>query len=357
MQKKASDSEHAEHTTARRGVMRAGRLLRFSLLFVFLSLLGVYAVYSRVPTEKVIWDSGLLSIRFILSTAVLLCVYFFLDGLRLWFVLRALNHKVALHTMIRLVFINLFVANVTPLATGGGVAQVWYLQRYGVPVGTAMTATTIRTVLAVLFIFSIGPLMLLKFTDAQTLSRYSSIFHALGLFATVYIIFFAAVMLGTGGLIKLLVWLIKFLQRLHLLSRRRYVLWKKGIVDEMKRFAAGFRTYLKGNTYFILASLLSTAGFLLSLFSFPAIITTALGYELDYWLIIGRLVITTFVMYFSPTPGASGIAEGVFGYFFSDILTAGHLVLVTVLWRGITIYLGMGIGVFFMHREITHEST
>lgn len=356
MKKSSDGSSHGKGKSVGRGVMSAGRLLRFSLLFIFLSSLGVYAVYSQVPTEKVAWDSSLFSFQFLLATLTLLGIYYFLDGLRLWFVLRTLQHTIPLAAMIRLVFINLFVSNVTPMATGGGVAQVWYLQRQGVPVGTAMTATTIRTVLAVLFIFSVGPVMLLKLTDAQTLSRYTSIFHALGVFAAAYIGFFVMVMLRTKSLIKVLISILKLLRRLHLLSAIRYVRWKEGIVREMIRFAGGFRTYLKGKWHYILASIFATAGFLLSLFSFPALITTALGYDLHYWLVIGRLLITTFVMYFSPTPGASGIAEGVFGYFFSDILTAGHLVLVTVLWRAITIYLGMGIGIFFMHREITHES-
>lgn len=357
MKKKSIDKTYGAGKPAQAGVLSAGRLLRFSLLFIFLSSLGFYAVYSQVPTDKVTWDSSLFSVQFFISTAGLLCVYYILDGLRLWFVLRALNQRIALRSMIRLVFINLFVSNVTPLATGGGVAQVWYLQRRGVPVGTAMTATTIRTVLAVLFIFSAGPLMLLKLTDAQTISRYTSIFRTLAVFAALYIGFFVVLILRTKVLIQILVGTLLMLRRLHVLSPDRYSRWKRNIVREMHRFAVGFRTYLKGKPRYILSSILATAGFLLSLFSFPALITAALGYELQYWLVIGRLLITTFVMYFSPTPGASGIAEGVFGYFFSDILTAGHLVLVTVLWRAVTIYLGMGIGIFIMHREISHEST
>jgi len=95
-----------------------------------------------------------------------------------------------------------------------------------------------------------------------------------------------------------------------------------------------------------------TAVFLLSLFSFPALLIHGLGYEVDYLTTLGLLVVTTFIMYFSPTPGASGISEGVFGSFFRDILSGNHLVLVTIAWRFLTIYLGMLIGLLVMQREL-----
>ena len=41
-----------------------------------------------------------------------------------------------------------------------------------------------------------------------------------------------------------------------------------------------------------------------------------------------------------------------FGSFFRDILTANHLVLVTISWRFITIYLGMLAGLVILQREL-----
>jgi len=102
-------------------------------------------------------------------------------------------------------------------------------------------------------------------------------------------------------------------------------------------------------------SILFTALFLLSLFSFPALLMHSLGYTVDYVVSLGLLVVTTFVMYFSPTPGASGISEGVFGSFFRDILSGNHLVLVTLSWRFLTIYLGMIIGLIVLQRELIKD--
>lgn len=123
----------------------------------------------------------------------------------------------------------------------------------------------------------------------------------------------------------------------------------------MLRFSNSFGDYLNGPKRFVALSVIFTFVFLLSLFSFPALLISALDYEVDYLVSTGLLAVTTFVMYFSPTPGASGISEGVFGSFFRDILTANHLVLVTLGWRFITIYLGMLAGLVILQRELVRN--
>ena len=88
------------------------------------------------------------------------------------------------------------------------------------------------------------------------------------------------------------------------------------------------------------------------LFSFPWLLIQALDYDVAWTTTTGLLVVTTFIMYFSPTPGASGISEGVFGSFFRDILGGSHLMLVTVAWRVVTIYIGMVIGLLLLQRDL-----
>jgi uncharacterized protein (TIRG00374 family) len=135
----------------------AKRLAVFTLLFFVMTAAGLYAVYDQFAGRTVSFDSRLVAPGTLMAVAALLLVYFTADGLRLYFTLRALGHRVPLPVITRLVFINLFFSNVTPMATGGGFAQIWYLQNHGVPLGRATAATTIRTVLAVIFIFSLTP--------------------------------------------------------------------------------------------------------------------------------------------------------------------------------------------------------
>ena len=328
------------------------RLVIFTLIFIVMTAAGLYAVYDQFAGRSFSFDARLVAPGTLASIAALLLVYFTADGLRLYFTLRALGHSIPLPVMVRLVFINLFFSNVTPMATGGGFAQVWYLQNHGVPLGRATAATTIRTVLAVIFIFSLTPLFLLTLDAFKGESLAGDLGPVLAMLILLYLGFFLVVLFRTRWLIGPLSALLRFLHRLHLLDENRHLRWQFKARREMLRFSVSFGDYLRGPRLFVGLSVFFTFVFLLSLFSFPALLIWALDYQVDYLISLGLLVVTTFVMYFSPTPGASGISEGVFGSFFRESLTSGHLVLVTLAWRFITIYLGMLIGLVILQREL-----
>ncbi|MBJ7276540.1 flippase-like domain-containing protein [Marinobacter salarius] len=328
------------------------RLTVFSLIFIAMTAAGLYAVYDQFAGRSVTFDTRLVSPQALASIIGLLVVYFASDGLRLHFTLRALGHRLPFPAIFRLVFINLFFSNVTPMATGGGFAQIWYLQHHGVPVGRATAATTIRTVIAVIFIFSLTPVFLLTLNALDNQPLVGELGPVLAVLILLYLGFFMVVLFRTRWLIAPLGRLLSTLHRFHLIGERRHQRWQFKAKREMLRFSHSFGDYLRGPKQFVALSVLFTFVFLLSLFSFPALLISALDYEVDYLVSTGLLVVTTFVMYFSPTPGASGISEGVFGSFFRDILTANHLVLVTISWRFITIYLGMLAGLVILQREL-----
>jgi len=331
------------------------RLGFFGLVFVALTAAGLYTVYHQFADRSFSFDTRLIAPGNLLAFAALLLVYFLSDGLRLYYTLRALNHKLPFRLMFKLVFINLFFSNVTPMATGGGFAQVWYLTRHGIPVGRATAATTIRTVLALIFIFSLTPVFLFSLDALQDHTISGEIGTALAVFITLYLGFFIVLLFRTRWLILPLSKLISLLRRAHLIGARRHDRWQFKCRREMLRFSFSFNDYIEGRPLFVLLSIFFTATFLLSLFSFPALLIYSLGYEVDYLVTVGLLVVTTFIMYFSPTPGASGISEGVFGSFFRDILSGNHLVLVTLGWRFLTIYLGMIVGLVVLQRELTKD--
>lgn len=328
------------------------RLALFTLIFILMTAAGLYAVYDQFAGRTFSFDTRLLSPGTLVALAALLLVYFTADGLRLYFTLRALGHSIPLPVITRLVFINLFFSNVTPMATGGGFAQVWYLHNHGVPLGRATAATTIRTVLAVIFIFSLTPIFLLTLDAFKGETLAGNLGPVLAVLILLYLGFFMVVLFRTRWLIGPLSRLLWSLRRAHLLSEARHRRWQFKARREMLRFSVSFGHYLRGPKLFVGLSVLFTSVFLLSLFSFPAILINALDYDVDYLISLGLLVVTTFVMYFAPTPGASGISEGVFGSFFKDSLTSSHLVLVTVAWRFITIYIGMLIGLVIIQRGL-----
>lgn len=328
------------------------RLALFALIFVGLSAAGTWVVYDQVAGRSVTFDPGLLSPGVVAASVLLLVTYFVADGLRLHHTLRALGVHLPFPWILRLVFINIFVSNVTPLATGGGVAQVLYLRAKEVPLGTATAATTIRTVLAVLFIFSSAPFFLLTLAPMTGDGSVERIGLYLAISVAAYLGFFAVVLLRTRWLVRPLVGVVGALRAVRLIGEERAQRWRFRVRRELLRFARSFGRYVRGPRLDVVLSVLFTLIFLVSLFSFPAVLLWGLGYTVPYGTVVGLLVLTTFVMYFSPTPGASGVAEGAFGFLFAGLVSQEHLVQVTLGWRFLTIYLGMAIGVFVTQHEL-----
>lgn len=327
----------------------------FSLIFIAMTAAGLYAVFDQFAGRTITFDLRLLEPATLASIGLLLLIYFVMDGLRLHFTLRALGHNLPFKALFRLVFINLFFSNVTPMATGGGFAQIWYLNRQGIPLGKATAATTIRTLLAVVVIFTLTPVFLLTLNTLTNHTIAGNIGIALAVFISLYLAFFGVLLFRARWLIAPLNGLFNALSRLHIINKARNRRWQFRAKREMLRFSCAFTDYLHGRPLYIGLSVLCTLTFLLSLFSFPALLMYSLGYDVDYLTSIGLLVVTTFIMYFSPTPGASGISEGVFGSFFQNILTGNHLLLVTVSWRFLTIYLGMVIGLIVLQKELLRD--
>lgn len=328
------------------------RLALFGLLFVVFSAAGAWAVFDQFAGREFVFDRRLIAPPVLAAAAGLLVLYFVADGLRLHYTLRALGHSIPPAAMVRLVFVNLFFSNVTPMATGGGVAQVWVLREHGVPVGRATAATTLRTVLATAVIFIATPLFLAfgAPTDGQALL--ARIAPILAVLVTLYVLFFVVVVLRTRWLVLPLGSSLGGLRRLGLIGARRHWRLQLALRREVQRFAGSFGDYLSGPARLVALSVGSTLLFLACLFSFPALLVGAFGHDTAWLTTAGLALVTTFVMYFAPTPGAAGISEGVFGAFFANVLGPGELVLVTLAWRFLTIHLGMIIGLLLLGRRL-----
>lgn len=314
-------------------------------LFVALTLAGLWAVAGLFGGGLPRLDPRLFEPASLAVIGAFLAVYFLADGLRLYFVLCALDAHVPFRQVFPLVFINILVSNITPLATGGGVAQVWYLQKCGVAVGTSAAATTIRTMLAMLVIFVAAPLCQILLSTTQTSGLLGTILQSASVFIALYFAGFLILLARPLWLARTCEALLRMLSRTGLLAPSRGRRWSDAIRREAVTFSAGFRRFLTGRALLASAAALSTVLFLLTLFAFPAVLMTLLGQNPDWLAVIGTLSIVTFLMYFAPTPGGAGFSELAFAGLMAGQIEPAQLVLIIFVWRFLTIYLGMAVGV------------
>lgn len=313
-------------------------------LFIGLTATGFVLVSSMFGGELPRFDARLIQPQALALILGFLAVYFVSDGLRLYFVLRTIGAGVKIREIFPLVFINIFFSNVTPLATGGGFAQVWYLQRHGVPVGSSAAATTIRTILAMLAIFLVAPLFQFLHPGSSPNGFARITLQSLSGFIVLYFVGFLIVLRRPHWIATLLGRLLALASRIGILGTDRRDRWTNAVQRETAEFSASFARFVRGSRFYALAAVASTLVFLLTLFAFPALLLELLDYDVDWLTVIGTLSVVTFLMYFAPTPGGAGFAELAFAGFMAGRIAPDDLLLVIFAWRFLTIYLGMAIG-------------
>ena len=322
----------------------ASSYLIYLLIFIVLSGLSLYFIYKIFGANSnfAIFNSYSLSI--FLALALLLILYFIFDGLRLYYVLKTLDTEIDFKHIVKLVFINLFISNVTPFATGGGFVQIYFLNKRGISLGNATAATTIRTVLATVFFFIATPLIILNEASFSQVIPKETILFYISLFSCLYFSFFYIVIFKNRLLKKIIYNFLLYIKHREIISKSKFRELCQNLFEEIDIFSNNLNYFLKGKFQNILASVIFTLLFLLSEFSFSVILIIGLGYKVSALSIIFMQVIVVFSMYFAPTPGATGVAEGSYSLLFTKFVNTSDIVPLIFAWRFLTKYIGMLIG-------------
>ncbi len=329
------------------------RWLAFGLVFVALTAFGLRGL----PSEAADAPAELLKLLFVWPApallGLLLVLYFTADTMRLHYTLAALGHRLPWRSLIQVAFVNFFVSNLTPLATGGGLAQVWFLNRRGVPIGAATAATSLRTLLAAAMIFGAVPFALLRVRRLHSWPWTGELLTGLAVVGLLSLLGLLLVLRRPGWLLALGSNLLGSAHKAGVIGEVRHLRWQRSLRRETLRFARASRVYAYGGRRRELAlATVATLIFLVTLFSFPAALVVALGYRAPYLDLLGLMTLTTALLYVAPTPGAAGIAESVFGRLLYGSVATEVLPFLTLAWRALTIYLGMILGLGVILREL-----
>lgn len=324
-------------------------------LFFSLSYLSVLFIHSYFASGKLVLPPAILSVKSLSILGVLLILYFLSDGMRLYCVIRALGARISFCYIIKLVFVNIFISNVTPMATGGGFMQVYFMTRKGMSLGQATAATSLRTLLAALMLFSLAPVII--WIDPSQFSMFSnrSLLYVITVVSIGYLALFWIILFRIRLVKRWLFLLLRLLKKLRILSPKKFRKSYVRLSAELRSFSKGFKTYFQGNPLWALLSIAATALFLLMLFSFSIVLVRAMGYNASVWTMLAFQVVVTFFMYFAPTPGATGIAEGGYGLLFAQLVQKQDIAPLVLSWRFMTIYIGVIIGMIVTFVEFSRR--
>ncbi|MBT8364331.1 MAG: flippase-like domain-containing protein [Deltaproteobacteria bacterium] len=341
-----------QHTINKLGTCR---LICGGLMFIGLTLGIFWFQFSKIPADSrpEIWNQ--LQWRYLFWLLLFLPVDTVAAGLRIWVIGRVLQPGVSLWTCLKAEWANLGLAMLTPSQTGGGFGQIYMLSRGGMQLGTALTVSLISF---------LGSMVVLLFVGVHGLLS-SSVEHMRVFFQGAFVVFFVVF----GGLIAAVCWpgSVRRLaaaisraidkiearrgsqnRRSRRIAQHLHTLLRK-LIDLCYMHQNNMRRFFRlNNSSFIWVCLLSLVFMLARAIMaylwlrFLGIPVAEMGHVLQTQLCL------IFLIYFAPTPGSSGLAEGASMLMMGAIISAGFVPYYNLLWRALTLYLPAVAGLIFL---------
>jgi uncharacterized protein (TIRG00374 family) len=326
------------------------RLLRRGLeLFALISLAGVVGLLFYGNNFQA-FLTALLSLHWgwLLVGLGLASMDWVGGGTRLWVVARHVHPGVRLRDMIVAGGMSAWAAYLTPFQTGAGPTMMWAMRRAGVRLPEAMTSTFMTFVATVAFFALAGPLAI--YLGAGTSLAHHNVVLGItyyGLFRTSLTIF------GILGVLMLVAmvfpawlrdgvhWLAGRLERRsHRVAQRIEQL--RGGIDRAHECMVAFGN-ARGWLALFWAVLLSGPSHANKLLA-GYVALRALGIPANFVDILLLQTFITFLLYFAPTPGASGLAEllsaAVMSIYVPREITPSYI----IIWRFINSYATVIVG-------------
>jgi hypothetical protein len=142
--------------------------------------------------------------------------------------------------------------------------------------------------------------------------------------------------------------ILRWLFRAVPIRNTRYLAWRDHLLTKLGAEIHHFReslTHITQEKKGSLAIAMGMTGFLFfNKYLIGYVIARMLGQDVEFAVLIGLLIIQLFLIYFAPTPGASGVAEITSVWLMGKIMPGQVLLLFALLWRMVTTILGAILG-------------
>lgn len=314
---------------------------RFFCLILLLAIISGSVILFTVDINTLQNLTSFKPWSIVLSICVL-AIGLLLDGTRLMHLVKISDEHITFSQAMQVVFGNYFLALLTPGATGGAVAQLIFLRHAGVPTGKATVLVIVRTLVSILFLLLCLPIIF--FHDAGLLPWISA--ETLILTSLVVLALIAASILALRT--SLPNYLVIRLARNFNTKRRRMIFAfyrdiKAGVLLLSSAPLSMLRVFVESGLS------------LIAIYAVVPLLFLGLGAQADWYVVMGRMIFLNLFLYFAPTPGGSGIAEGGFVLFFDQFLPSGTVGIVAVVWRMIVEYLPFTIGFYYTLKVFGRE--
>ncbi len=329
-------------------------------LFLIITITVITVIFWHTIDEASWKELKNINLNYFLMAALAAGLAWILDGLRIWILSKALGYKISLWYCIGVNLANLFVSTVTPFQSGGAPLQIYMLNKKGVPVGKALTIGLVKWLILMVLFSVISTIVFFSKELFLVDEKVFQVFKNVIIFVLVIVIMF---MLSgffpffyKKLISKLIIWIckIKFLRK----YRNKMLRTINGLIEE---FHTSFISFTNTNKIYLFLNMIVTIFFMICYALVAVFLMAGLGKIniMDFsmvWQIMILQIFLIFVVYFSPTPGASGTMEAGFALLFISIASKSMIGFVVLFWRIFTNFIPVILGGFFILKFFSGKS-
>lgn len=321
--------------------------LRKGLIIFLLLSFGVSALVLLSSVDSGTWSTILRADKrfLLLALGFVLCAWT-CDAGRFCALSRAAGERIDFRLGMVLTWLHYFGCAVTPMQSGGGPFQVYVLYKKNVPLGKGIAITLTRTLLTILILGILVPVAV--FIEPELLRGRLFLKGVFSYVLAFIIVSWVLVVLSIARPCVIKRWgrvFTLWLKRFGVVRPERVLRIAKRINLEVDNYNLNFQMFFSsGLRYFMLAIILSVFH-LLFIFSVLPCLIASVGLPLNYLQAFLAQAVFMFLLYFVPTPGASGVAEGGGAALFGLLVPWNMAGVMAIAWRFFTEYLAIAMGV------------
>lgn len=253
----------------------------------------------------------------------------------------AFTKKEAFRLSFRTVMLGRYYDKITPAAVGGQPAQILQLRKTGKITNGMTTAIPIFSMISGQITFLLIAIPCLIFSGLITTRPLLVTTAWIGLaFYAFWPVMVAGTMFFPKPTAKFINFIVRFFARIKIIKNRNEAI--KKVEDEVNDYAKDVKLISK-------KPVVSGGVMIMSLFSnlflsfIPYFVLKAFGGDIGFGECFILTVAVEAAIYFAPTPGNSGVAEGTFYVVFSRLST-GYVFWAMIMWRLFSYYIYIIVG-------------
>ncbi|MCD6571376.1 MAG: flippase-like domain-containing protein [Deltaproteobacteria bacterium] len=318
-------------------------------LFLIISGLAAILILKNIPPGELAQGLKIISPSGLLGALSAVLIMWVADAMRLKVLSRAAGSNIGVATGLRLVWGGLLFSGITPFEFGGGAYQILLMNKKGLSSAESTAIITTKGLLAMIVLLVMAPVVLCLYPGVLPHSAFKYLMVVtctlMSISSTIMVISCLRPMIVTSTGHKIL----SVFFKAHIIHRPTKTRWDKAWSVWADQCHSSFITiFRKGSGIYMTAATICTFVFLLGQFAVAPLLLIGAGIHIDMWQLILLQFPLTVLLYFIPTPGSSGVAEGGFYVIFASFAPPVLIGMLTLMWRFLTFYLGMILGMIFV---------